>query len=146
MIGTTPSNSAAPTPDRVGPGELMEGERVVWGLRLPKDARVLAELEGLVKVEGDFSLTELEEYVRARVVARHVEVTSERSIFPEARIRGGDPDRTYRIELRARGGRSELLLKDITPLPPTPGLTQEERWRKVGLTPKAQSVAPDALE
>jgi hypothetical protein len=138
--------SAAPTPDRIGPGELMEGEEVIWGFRLPKGAKVMAQIDKMVKVEGRFSVPALEEYVRQRVVARRVEVTPERSIFPEATLRGGDPARTYRIELLARGGRTELILQDTTLLPATPGLSEEQRWNRSGLTPQGKLANPNAME
>jgi hypothetical protein len=142
----SPAPSAAPTPDRVGPGELIEGEQVIWGFRLPQGTTVTAQVDKLVKAEGRYGVPALEEYVRARVVARRVEVTPERSIFPAVTLRGGDPNRTYRIELRARGARTELVLEDTTPLPPTPGLSEEERWKRSGLTPQGKLADPNALE
>jgi hypothetical protein len=113
---------------------------------LPKGAKVMAQIDKMVKVEGRFSVPALEEYVRQRVVARRVEVTPERSIFPEATLRGGDPARTYRIELLARGGRTELILQDTTLLPATPGLSEEQRWNRSGLTPQGKLANPNAME
>jgi hypothetical protein len=138
--------SAEPTPDRIGPGELMEGEQIIWGFRLPKDTKVTAQLDKLVRAEGRFSVPALEEYVRQRVVARRVEVTPESSLFPEVKLRGGAPERTYRIELLARGGRTELILQDTTPLPPTPGLSEAERWKRSGMTPQGKLENPNAME
>ncbi len=38
------------------------------------------------------------------------------------------------------------MIKDITPPPLEPGLTDEERWKKAGLTPDGKPIDPKKLE
>lgn len=136
----------AKTPDRVAPGTLLEGEVVAFGFRAPKDMRLVARFHDAAHFEGRVKLADLEDYVRARVVARHVEVTPTRSVFPGARIRGGDPKRVYRFELVPKPPDLQLVVRDITPPPPTEGLSEEERWKRAGLTPEGKLLAPNELE
>lgn len=143
-VRPSPSGSAT-TPDRVGPGVLIEGEQVLWGFRVPKKMTSVRVFRESASLEGEVSLAHLEEYVRERVTVRHVEVTPEKSVFPEARIKGGDPNRTYRFELVPEGRKTRLRIQDTTRPPATPGLTPEQRWNKVGLTPQGKPI-PGKLE
>lgn len=134
------------TPDRVAPGALLEGEKVVFGWRAPRDMKLIARFPDAAHFEGRVKLAHLEDYVRQRVVMRHVEVTPTHSIFPNVRIRGGDPKRIYRFEIAPQRDSVELVIRDITPPPPTEGLSEEERWRRAGLTPEGKLLAPNDLE
>lgn len=134
------------TPDRVAPGVLLEGEKVAFGWRAPRDLTLVAHFHDAVHFEGKVKLADLEDYIRPRVVAKHVEVTPERSIFPNAKIRGGDPKRTYRFELTPKPDHIKLVIRDVTPPPRIEGLTEEERWQRAGLTPEGKLLSPHDLE
>ncbi len=136
----------ATSPDRVAPGALLEGEIVAFGFRAPQAMRLVARFHDAAHFEGRVKLADLEDYVRARVVARHVEVTPHRSVFPSARIRGGDAQRIYRFEIVPKAPALQLVIRDTTPPPPTEGLSEEERWRRAGLTPDGKLLDPNELE
>lgn len=136
----------ATSPDRVAPGALLEGEVVAFGFRAPQDMRLVARFHDAAHFEGRVKLADLEDYVRARVVTRHVEVTPHRSVFPNARIRGGDAQRIYRFEIVPKPPTVQLIIRDITPPPRTEGLSEEERWRRAGLTPDGKLLDPNELE
>lgn len=134
------------TPDRLAPGALLEGDKVVFGWRAPRDLKLVARFPDAAHFVGRVKLADLEDYVRERVVMRHVEVTPTHSIFPNVRIRGGDPKRLYRFEIAPKPDSIELVIRDVTPPPPTEGLSEEERWRRAGLTPEGKLLAPNELE
>jgi hypothetical protein len=72
-------------------------------------------------------------------VVQRVELGAVGTLFPRVRIRGGDPNRSYDIEVRPIEGGTELTVRDVTPLPRVPRdptLSEEERWRRAGFTPK----------
>jgi hypothetical protein len=135
-----PAPSASVAPDRVGPGELIEGELVVWGFRAPRDLTMVSKFPTSAVLDGQASLAQLEEYVRLRVKTHHVEVTPQKSVFPNSKINGGDPDRTYRFELIPQGSKIRLRIDDITPPPPPPPAPEEERWRRAGVTPSGKPI------
>lgn len=134
------------TPDRLAPGTLLEGDKLVFGWRAPRDLKLVARFPDAAHFVGRVKLADLEDYVRERVVMRHVEVTPTHSIFPNVRIRGGDPKRVYRFEIAPKHDSIELVIRDVTPPPPTEGLSEDERWRRAGLTPDGQLLAPNELE
>lgn len=136
----------AKTPDRLAPGTLLEGEQVAFGFRAPRDLKRVAQFKDAAHFEGQVRLSELEDYVRERVVSRHVEVTPGRSVFPNVKIRGGDPERTYRFELVPKGVAMQLVIRDVTPPPPTQGLDEQERWKRAGVTRQGTRLVPTELE
>lgn len=142
-----PSDAPRPqTPDRLAPGALLEGDKVVFGWRVPRDLKLVARFPDAAHFVGRVKLADLEDYIRERVVMRHVEVTPTHSIFPNVRIRGGDPNRIYRFEIAPKLDSVELVVRDVTPPPPTVGLSEEERWRRAGLTPDGKLLNPNELE
>jgi len=127
--------SARP-PDRLAPGELAPGTAQAFGLVLPRDLRVQAQFQKELQATGPVSPEAVANYVRQRVVAAHVELGVARTVFPDALIKGGPAGHVFQIEiLPERGGRTRLIVRDVTPEPATQGLTEEERWRRAGLTP-----------
>ncbi|MFO0571647.1 MAG: hypothetical protein U0263_38825 [Polyangiaceae bacterium] len=69
-----------------------------------------------------------------------------RTVFPAVHIKAGKPDRVHRFEVLKDGPGAKLVVKDITPPPITPGLSDEERWKKAGLTPQGKPLDPKKLE
>ena len=61
-----------------------------------------------------------------------------------------DKNKRITIEVRAlragNGDRSEMVVRDTTPPPGDPKLTEEERWKKQGLTPTGAILDPNHLE
>jgi hypothetical protein len=132
--------------DRLAPGELGASGRMIFGFDVPLGMKVRSQSSREVHLSGTAGLEALARYVRDRVEVSHVEVTGSRFIFNDARIKGGDPKRKYLFELVRRHRRSLLVIRDRTPPPVVKGLTEEERWRRAGLTPDGQQIDPLKLE
>lgn len=145
-----PPSSAAEAPkptsqDRLPPGALVEGSDSVFGLQLPRAAKIDARFAKSVHVSGLWSTTDLGDYLRERVAAAHVEVADGRLVFPRARIRGGD-GRIFRFEIIDEGTRRRLVIDDVTPRPRVEGISEAERWRRAGLTPDGKLANEKDLE
>jgi hypothetical protein len=132
--------------DRLAPGELGASSRVVFGFNVPLGMKVDSETRDSVYISGTAGLEPLARYVRDRVAVSHVEVTGSRFVFDNARIKGGDPNRTYLFELVRRHRRTQLMIRDKTPPSVVDGLSEPERWRRAGLTPDGQQLDPLKLE
>jgi hypothetical protein len=136
---------APPAPDRLAPGQLLEGDQVVFGLRLPERTRLAAVFRDSLSAEGPYSPEDLAAYLKPRLDVAHVEMAGARILFPRARIRGAKAD-IYRVELIPSGQGTTLRLRNITPPPAEQGLSEAERWRRVGLTPSGELIDPHGLE
>ena len=95
---------------------------------------------------GAVSPEAVSNFVRERVEVSHVEIGAARTVFPNVRIKAGDAAKSYRIDVVADGPTTRLIVRDITP-PPTPeGLSEEERWRRAGMTPDGKLLNPKQLQ
>lgn len=144
-FGPGTPTSAKPM-DRLAPGELPPGTTEVWGFIAPQAMRLDRQFPEQAFFVGNVSAEALANYVRTRVEAERVEIGAARTVFPAARIKAGKPDRIYRFEVLKEGMGSRLVIKDITPPPVEPGLSDEERWRKAGLTPDGKPLDPKKAE
>ena len=143
-----PAGSAPPapaSPDRLPPGKLLEGTERAFSLPLPKALRIDASFPSEIHAAGRVNPTDLAEFVQARVVVRHVEMIGERIVFPLVKVRGGD-DKVLRIEIFRRGVDTWLRVSDETPRPGPQGLSEEDRWKRTGLTPDGQLIDQQNLE
>jgi hypothetical protein len=135
--------SARPkTPDRLKPGELAEGSEEVFGFRVPRRMRIEAHFGDSVHLAGPIRPEDVANYVRERVQVERVEIGAARTIFPHARIKQGDPARAYEFQVIATSGDTKLQIRDLTPPPAQPGLSEAERWRQAGMTPDGKAL-PD---
>jgi hypothetical protein len=133
--------SSAPTPiDRLAPDELSSGSADVWGFHIPSEMRIEHHYQEAAYIIGPVKPDALSNYVRDRVIVSHVEIGAGRTIFPNARIKGGAPDRIYELDVIPEPGATRLVIHDITPLKVVPGLSDEERWRQAGLTPQGRPL------
>jgi hypothetical protein len=147
--GHAPSQTAgsARGPDRLAPGELAEGKSEMYGLFLPRGVRVKARFPKEAHASGRVSVGALSAYVRKRVDVQHVELAKGRTVFPNARVKGGPQDKLFRIEVVAgRGGTTTLLMRDLTRPAAPQGISEQERWRRAGLTPDGKILDMKALE
>ena len=128
--------------DRLAPGELAPGRAEAFGFLLPRDLSVEARFHDAVHASGPVKPEALANYVRARVDVAHVEIGAARTVFPRARIKAGNAQRLYRFEVLADGGRSKLVVKDVTPPPTVQGISEEERWRRAGMKPNGELIDP----
>ncbi len=134
------------TPDRLPPGELLEGEEDVFGFAIPKPMKIRAHFGDSVHLAGVVPPGTIEGYISARVNASRVEVAGQRTTYPEVTIKGGDPKRVYQIDVISHGDEVRMVIRDMTPLPAIPGLTEEERWKRAGLKPNGELIDPKRLE
>lgn len=135
------ASSAAPVPaDHLLPGELPEGKEIAYGLALPRGFVVDQRFEDAVHASGNGSPEHVSAFVRRRIQVSTVEVGPARTIFAAARSKTGVP---ITVEITDRDNRVELVVRDLTPPPVVPGLSEEERWRRAGLRPNGQPLDPN---
>jgi hypothetical protein len=137
-----PGASAKKPVDRLAPGELAPGRLDAFGLVLPRDLSVDARFHDQVHASGPVTPEALANYVRTRVEVAHVEIGAARTVFPRARIKGAPAERLYRVEVVPSGPRTRLVIRDITPPPTVQGISEEERWRRAGMTPGGELIDP----
>jgi hypothetical protein len=123
------------TPDRLAPGELEQGDAEAFGFRAPQKMRQSAHFGDAAHFVGRVPPEAVANYVRERVAVAHVEIGASRTVFPRARIKGGDAARVFRFEVVPIRGGTRLVVRDVTPKPAVQGLTDEERWRRAGFGP-----------
>jgi hypothetical protein len=137
-----PVQSAKPV-DRLAPGELAPGTSRVFGLDVPRGMTVRGQFIDKAYLEGDVSPEALANYVRERVDVENVEIGAARTVFPRARIKSGAADRVYELEVVARHNRrSELLIRDVTPVPKKEQapMSNADRWRALGRDPQGRPL------
>ena len=145
-----PPKPVVETPvDRLAPGEIEPSDELAFGLPIPKGMRVRARFEGETIVEGTIDHDELVEYLKRRLTTSHVTYEPDRVVFDDVTLRdaptGEDEGRTLRIEIRAKRKMIKMRVLDTTPPPSIKGLTETERWRRVGLNPDGSPLDPDSL-
>jgi hypothetical protein len=139
------SASAVPV-DHLAPNELAAGTAEAWGFPIPREMHIEYRYKEVVHLVGRVKPDALANYVRDRIVVSHVEIGAARTIFPNAHIKGGPADKVFQLEVTPEPGFSRLTITDVTPPPIEPGLTDEERWRKAGLTPQGQPLDIEKFE
>lgn len=138
--------SARPPIDRLAPNELAESDREVFGFPVPRQMRVEQRFADVAYLIGEVTPEALANYVRQRVEVSHVEIGAARTVFPKARIKAGAQDRVYQLEVIPDRLATKLVIRDVTPLTPVKGLSEEERWRRAGMTPDGRPIDPKKLE
>jgi hypothetical protein len=141
------TSSAAPSAsaplDHLAPGELPPGTETVFGLALPEGLALRGVFPGVAHAFGPLSLQDVAAYVRTRVDSPRMEFAGNGAVFPAVHISGGDPTRLYRVEVNVLGQNTELVVRDVTPVPPPPGgLSDAERWRRAGYNPNGTPIDP----
>jgi hypothetical protein len=137
-------HASAPPLDRLAPGELAPGTARAFGLLLPRDLRVEAQFLKETRATGDVSPEALANYVRQRVTPARVELGAARTVFLDTLIQGGPPNHVFEIEVVPdRGGRTLLVVRDVTREPAPEGLSDAERWRRAGMTPDGKLIDPN---
>jgi len=126
------------------PGELAEGRQRALGFAMPVQMRLERVFNDSAVARGHVDLEPLANYVRRRVDAATVEIGAARTLFPRAHVKGEPADKLVRIEVVRENDSSLLILRDITPPPVEPGLTDDQRWRKAGVVP-GKPFDPKAL-
>ena len=143
LAGAAP---APATPDRLPPGELLEGEVRVFGLPLPRQMTVESLTRRTAQAVGPVRAETLGGYLRERVLVQHVEITDKRFIFPQVQLRGDKSGTVLRLEVVDDGSSTRLVVRNLTGTPVVHGLSDEERWRRAGMKPGGQLIDPNSLE
>ncbi len=136
---------APETPDRLPPGELLEGTERIYDFPVPRRMKIDAKFADRAHLLGEVGQRQLSDYVRKRVLTRHVQVEGRRYIFPKVRIRGGGPD-LFRMEIVKEGAQTRLIITEIEKKKPLQGLTEAERWERAGMRPDGSLIDPQNLQ
>jgi len=130
-----PSAPEPKTPDRLPPGQLLEGEQSAFGLPVPRNMKLERKSKRIAHVRGRVSLQELGDYLRARVLVQHVEMSEQKLVFPKVQLRSDASAPPLRLELIDEGVTTHLIVQNLFAPPAMPGLTDEQRWERAGRTP-----------
>jgi hypothetical protein len=139
-VGSATASAASTPVDHLAPDELASGAADIWGFPVPRDMHIESHYHEVAYLSGAVKPDALSNYVRDRVIVSHVEIGAGRTIFPDARIKGGAPDRVYELEVIPEPGRTQLVIHDLTPPKVLPGLTDAQRWQQAGLTPQGRPL------
>lgn len=126
--------------DQLRPGELAEGTDEMFGLLAPRGLRVVRRFTESMSAVGEPSAERVANYVRDRVDAERVEFGPTRTVFSNATVRGDVSGKRLRIEVIQHPSRTELVVRDVTPIPIDPDLSEADRWRKAGLSPTGEQL------
>ena len=131
--------------DTTEPGELPEGTLVAFGLKLPRRMKMVAQMDDAVFVVGQMRLEHVANYIRRRVDTDEVDTGPSKTRFVNAKVRGGDKTVDVEVALVPRG--VQVVVRDRTPKPvEDEGLSEKERWDRVGLTPDGKLPKNSRLE
>jgi hypothetical protein len=136
----------AATPDRLPPGELLEGEARAFGLPLPRQMKLESITKRTAHARGEVSAQLLSDYLRQRVLVHHVEMAERTLVFPKVQLRG-DPEHTVlRLEVIDEGVTTHLIVRNLMGPPLVEGLSDEEHWKRAGMTPDGKLIDPQKLQ
>jgi len=130
--------------DHLRPGEIAEGTESAFGLPIPRDMRIRERYAESVYAVGRVGFEPLANYVRERVEAKRVDTGPAKTVFVGAVLKS-DPGRRVHVEVRRGGGLVELVVRDETPKPVDPGLSEEEKWKRAGVRPDG-GLVPELAE
>jgi hypothetical protein len=146
-VEVTPGTATpAPAPrDHLVPGELIEGTERAFGLTLPRGSTVESAFAQQVVAGCRSKATDVANYIRPRVSMGTVAVGAASTIFERVQV-PTDPGRelVIRVEDAALGG-SRITVRDVTPPPVDPNLTDEQRWRQAGMAGGGRVADPTHL-
>jgi hypothetical protein len=136
--------SAVPV-DRLRPGELASGGQEAFGLLLPRGMRVTQRFAKSAYAEGDLDAGEVANFFRERVTAGRIELAGTKTVFSQVRLPGQNRD--YQIDVFGGRRPCRVVVRDVTPEPAgSAGLSEEERWKRAGMSPEGGLLDPDALK
>ncbi len=143
-VGSVPAPPASVSPDRLPPGKLLEGETVVFGLRLPRGFAVTETYGSTTIAVGQANPDDVAEYLRARVQAKHVELGQGKLTFPDCTVLASK--HPLRIEVAGQSFTTKLFLRDLSRPVAKEQKSSTERWREVGLSPDGKLLNEHELE
>jgi hypothetical protein len=128
--------ATAPPRDHLVPGELLEGTEVAFGLKLPRSTAIESSFPQQIIARCKAKPTDVANYIRPRVMMGTVSVGAASTSFQRVQV-PTNPGRelVIRVEDEPLGSGSLITVRDVTPPPFDPTLTDEQRWRQAGLKP-----------
>jgi hypothetical protein len=139
----SPSASSPAAPDTAQPHEIAEGSQDAFGLMLPRDMLVTARMKDAVYASGKLAFEPLANYVRERVLAQRVDTGPNKTVFVNAAVKSA-PERVVDIEVVGRQGSVQMVVRDRRRAPAEKGPSEEQRWKRVGLTPDGRVLKEHA--
>lgn len=140
---TVPS---AQTPaDQLAPGELAQGKENAFGFALPRRMQIEARFGDAVFASGQIPPEQVANYVRKYTIADGIETGPAKTIFAKVTLKEA-PATSLRIEVIAQGSITKLVVRNETRAPAKEGLSEEERWKELGLSPRGDVLDPTQLE
>lgn len=155
--GCKPKQQAPPSPapstrssaDHLAKGEIPEGKERAFTLPLPLHSTIKARFPGSIHVGSPLSHEELSNFVRLRVKDGKTSSGASETRFENVVVTK-DSTRTLVIEIRKAvivgEYRSQMVVNDVTPPPPEPGLSDADRWKKAGMTPDGKLLDPKHMQ
>lgn len=123
--------------DHLAPGELAEGKEKAFGLTLPRDMSIQRQFPNVIHASSKTARPEqVANYFRARVQDGTVSAGAAETKFIGVHAK---TELTRNLAIEVRGGAPgmatcEVMVQDITAPVAEPGLTEEERRRRVGVS------------
>lgn len=156
-----PSASAAPV-DELEEGELAEGAAAGFGFPFPAKLRIESRSEDRVAAWGPVPFEEVANYVRARVDAAQTSTGPGKTVFDGVKIKaprplhdaekvddklGENDHEVLRIDVsRTNRGWTQVVVHRSIRRTAPPGLTEEQRWERLGLTKDGKPADPKKFE
>ena len=133
---------AAPARDHLVPGELVEGPDRAFGVPLPRGSHVDSTFPQQIIATCNAKASDVANYIRPRVAMGTVSVGAASTIFERVQS-PANPGRelVIRVEEGNVGVGSRIIVRDVTPPPVDPSLTDEQRWKQAGMKPGGGGVA-----
>lgn len=141
----TPPPAATAPADQLAPGELALGKEEAFGLVLPRRMQIEARFPDAVFAHGQIPAEQVANYIRKYIIAERVETGPAKTIFEKATLKE-KPAAQLHIEVIAQGALTQLVVRNESRAPAKEGLSEEERWKELGLTPQGQVLDPTQLE
>jgi hypothetical protein len=122
----------APAPDRLLPDEALPGVERVFGLEVPQGLSISAQFSDVAQLTGIVPAEAVVKKLRDQVIVEHLELGTERTVFPRVFVKNDPRKRLFRIEVSSQRNRTDVRIRDITPPPVTQGLNESQRWEQAG--------------
>jgi len=155
-----PPSASAPL-DELAPEELAEGPATAFGLPLPAKLKVQRIAQFEVRAQGQVPFERVANYVRHRVDAASILTGPAKTLFEDVKVkrpRGTPPplvpeegpnpegDMILRVEVSSSGTQTTIVCERVFRPRVKEGLTQEQRWERMGLTKDGKPADPNKFE
>jgi hypothetical protein len=140
--GSTPPPTSIPV-DTADPDELAEGADRVFGFPVPRAMRVEARFDDTVYLVGRVPFASLNNYIRERVVPGSVDTGPAKTVYNKAVLKT-NAKRILELAVSNDYGSIELVIRNRSRPPAERGISEDERWRRAGLTPDGRVIEKKA--